>query len=251
MEVHHHSHAARKKWTHYFWDFFMLFLAVTLGFFVENQREHFIEHKREKAFIKTLAEDTRNNIADLNKGIEGFRVFNNQMDSLIVLLKDTRNMEKNAQAIYQQAVWLHYYYKITYFDRTIGQLRNSGNFRLIRKKNVSLAIMDFDGGINNLITMQNLFVFQNKEKMLEMSNGIFKTSVAKNWLINENWGWHPAELPEAPYFLTTEKEKIDRFINQVYHFSMITTRFIGSIKNWALVKAVKLDSLLKKEYHLN
>ncbi len=137
MEVHHHAHiptSREKKWTHYFWEFFMLFLAVTLGFFVENQREHFIEHKRETAFIKTLAEDTRNNIADLRKGIEGFQLFNKHTDSLILLLKDTRNIEKNAKAIYQQAVWLHYYYKITYFDRTIGQLRNSGNFRLIRKK---------------------------------------------------------------------------------------------------------------------
>ena len=46
MEVHHHAHTARKKWTHYFWEFFMLFLAVTLGFFVENKREHYIEHQR-------------------------------------------------------------------------------------------------------------------------------------------------------------------------------------------------------------
>jgi len=35
MEVHAHTHTERKKWTHYFWEFFMLFLAVTLGFFVE------------------------------------------------------------------------------------------------------------------------------------------------------------------------------------------------------------------------
>ena len=48
MEVHHHSHTPRKKWTHYFWEFLMLFLAVTLGFFVENQREHYIENLREK-----------------------------------------------------------------------------------------------------------------------------------------------------------------------------------------------------------
>jgi len=45
MEVHHHAHTPRKKWHHYFWKFFMLFPAVTLGFIVENQREHYIEHK--------------------------------------------------------------------------------------------------------------------------------------------------------------------------------------------------------------
>ena len=28
MEIHAHTHTPRKKWTHYFWEFFMLFLAV-------------------------------------------------------------------------------------------------------------------------------------------------------------------------------------------------------------------------------
>ena len=32
----------------------MLFLAVTLGFFVENQREHYVEHLREKQYAKSL-----------------------------------------------------------------------------------------------------------------------------------------------------------------------------------------------------
>ena len=64
MEVHHHAHTAdpdshrgRKKWTHYFWEFFMLFLAVTLGFFVENQREHYIEGQREKKYMQNLVHD--------------------------------------------------------------------------------------------------------------------------------------------------------------------------------------------------
>ena len=35
----------------------MLFLAITLGFFVENKREHYIEHLRVKEFARTLAAD--------------------------------------------------------------------------------------------------------------------------------------------------------------------------------------------------
>ena len=59
MEVHHHSHTARKKWTHYFWEFLMLFLAVFAGFLAENQREHIVEHQREKKFAKRLLSDLR------------------------------------------------------------------------------------------------------------------------------------------------------------------------------------------------
>jgi hypothetical protein len=52
MEVHHHSHTSdpdshrgRKKLTHYFFEFLMLFLAVFAGFLAENWREHIVERK--------------------------------------------------------------------------------------------------------------------------------------------------------------------------------------------------------------
>jgi len=54
MEVHHHAHTARKKWTHYLWEFLMLFLAVFCGFLAENFREHQVEHNREKKFMASL-----------------------------------------------------------------------------------------------------------------------------------------------------------------------------------------------------
>ena len=48
MEVHAHTHSPRKKWTHYFWEFLMLFLAVFCGFLAEYQLEHKIEKDRIK-----------------------------------------------------------------------------------------------------------------------------------------------------------------------------------------------------------
>lgn len=53
MEV--HTHTERKRWTHYLWEFLMLFLAVTLGFFVENQREHYVEHQRAQVYMQSYA----------------------------------------------------------------------------------------------------------------------------------------------------------------------------------------------------
>ena len=57
MEIHHHSRTRRQKLTHYFWEFFMLFLAVVAGYLVENQREHYVEHQREKQFMASLYQD--------------------------------------------------------------------------------------------------------------------------------------------------------------------------------------------------
>ncbi len=62
MEVHHSHHPAHKKdWKEYGLEFFMLFFAVTLGFFAENLREHKIINERLEqtkiAILKDLKQD--------------------------------------------------------------------------------------------------------------------------------------------------------------------------------------------------
>ena len=66
MEVHAHTHTARKKWTHYIWEFLMLFLAVFCGFLAENQREHLVEHQREKQYMRSMMEDLMLDTAEFN-----------------------------------------------------------------------------------------------------------------------------------------------------------------------------------------
>jgi len=140
MEVHQHTHTPRKKWTHYLWEFLMLFLAVTLGFFVENQREHYIEHKREKQFISTMVEDLKSDTSQLTETIAYKKSKEKMIDSLIMYL---------SRAEYQKYGNDIYYYarnvtRPLYFspnDRTIQQLKNSGALRLIRKLSISDTIM--------------------------------------------------------------------------------------------------------------
>ena len=57
MEIHAHTHTARsqspagKKWTHYFWEFLMLFLAVFCGFLAKYKLEQTIERHKEKEYM--------------------------------------------------------------------------------------------------------------------------------------------------------------------------------------------------------
>ncbi|MFZ1262523.1 MAG: hypothetical protein WAT34_03360, partial [Chitinophagaceae bacterium] len=87
MEVHNHTHTPLKKWTHYFWEFFMLFLAVTLGFLVENKREHIVEHKREKEYVNSMLEDLKKDTANFSRTIKINARACNSIDTLISLLK--------------------------------------------------------------------------------------------------------------------------------------------------------------------
>ena len=86
MEVDAHTHTPRKKWTHYFWEFLMLFLAVFCGFLAENIREHQIELRREKQFMQSLLSDIREDTTEINKSIESALKSKQYQDGLLFYL---------------------------------------------------------------------------------------------------------------------------------------------------------------------
>ena len=86
MEVHAHTHTPRKKWTHYFWEFLMLFLAVFCGFLAEYQLEHKIEHDREKQFMHSMLKDLELDTVTINFTMNGNTGVLNGIDTLLDLI---------------------------------------------------------------------------------------------------------------------------------------------------------------------
>jgi hypothetical protein len=150
MEVHTHTHTARKKWTHYFWEFLMLFLAVFCGFLAENQREHMIEHNREKQYMITMLEDLKADIPLLDSTIKNFEIVNTSIDTVTQAISFPFN-NISFPTIYRHLNASFNYWSFRYNDRTITQLKNSGGFRLIRNKKVANKIIAYDQFNNDAI----------------------------------------------------------------------------------------------------
>lgn len=142
MEVHQHTHTPRNKWTHYFWEFIMLFLAVFCGFLAEYQLEHTIEKSREKQYIKSFAEDLAMDTTDLEDRIRFCDRTSNSADSLIEILT-SKNKNEAAGEIYYFFRFIHRSQPFTVNDRTIVQLRNAGGMRLIKNKNVTDSMLNY------------------------------------------------------------------------------------------------------------
>ena len=144
MEVHAHTHTPRKKWTHYFWEFLMLFLAVFCGFLAENQREHMVEHQREKQYMESLLRDLAADTTVLGNGIplklkrisaidSVFQFFNQHPDAKTIsghLFRTIRRTNFDARFIRNVI--------------TINQLKNAGGMRLVRNKEVSDSVSSYD-----------------------------------------------------------------------------------------------------------
>ena len=143
MEVHSHTHTSRKKWTHYFWEFLMLFLAVFCGFLAEYQLEHKIEKDREKQFVNSLVKDLEADVSALKINYQNQQEGIILMDSLFLLLDDPRLAKLHGDDLYYFARLGPRFVPFANNSKTFDQLRNSGGFRLISKPDVADMIMTY------------------------------------------------------------------------------------------------------------
>lgn len=145
MEVQKHPHHVThpKKWNEYLLEFLMLFLAVYLGFVAENIREHKVERGREKEYIESLIVDLRNDQQILEQHIKHVESGLSMTDSMIVLLNRPSLITDNTGKLYYFARLSPRLKPLSINSRTLEQLKNSGNFRIIRNHSASNKIMKY------------------------------------------------------------------------------------------------------------
>src|SRR5277367_6377367 len=145
METHAHDlhKAPGHGWKHYFFEFFMLFLAVFCGFLAENIREHQVEMRREREFITSLVSDLKDDTLSIKKQIEYIEKGIVLFDSLSTLLESPELARKNAETIYYTSRMGIRLAPLVNNSRTVEQLKNSGGFSVIRQQETSNRIMKY------------------------------------------------------------------------------------------------------------
>ena len=247
MEVHHHPHTPRKKWTHYFWEFLMLFLAVTLGFLVENQREHYIEHQREQQFIQSLFNDIKNDTANIAKIIIARTAKERMLDSLAFMMNSPRPIDF-VKLIYPYAILAGRTlpYRFVPNDGTMQQLKNSGALRLIRNRAVVDSISKYDIDVRNMLGQYAV-----EENQIEH----YRTAAAKifdalvfSQMIDENAAVaRPA--PDNSSFQSFSSRELYEWNYRIYGLSGINKANRRDLR-LLLKQATGLLEILKKQYHL-
>jgi len=247
MEVHHHPHTPRKKWTHYFWEFLMLFLAVTLGFLVENQREHYIEHQREQQFIQSLFNDIKADTANIAKIIIARTAKERMLDSLAFMMNSPRPIDF-VKLIYPYAILAGRTlpYRFVPNDGTMQQLKNSGALRLIRNRAVVDSISKYDIDVRNMLGQYAV-----EENQIEH----YRTAAAKifdalvfSQMIDENAAVaRPA--PDNSSFQSFSSRELYEWNYRIYGLSGINKANRRDLR-LLLKQATGLLEILKKQYHL-
>jgi hypothetical protein len=245
MEIHKHPHHVthKKSGGEYLLEFFMLFLAVFLGFVTENVRETSIERSREKGYMRSMIEDLKADSTSLSSNIRLRQQRDKMIDSLILLL-GSPSIKENGNDIYffGRSISPPIYFFPD--DRTIQQLKSTGSLRLITNMQISNSIMDYDRKMR-----QQIFEYtdeqQDRAEYRQTASKIFVGRVF-NQMIRGNSIEKPLNNPQL---FTADALSINEYI--------INTQFLRKANQNQLMRAKELFAqanelieLIKKEYHL-
>ena len=142
MEVHKHPHhiTHKKKWNEYLLEFFMLFLAVFLGFVAENQREHIVEHEREKTYAARLLLDLRGDSAIFHsRKLE----FEQRQKDQAHFFKTMSNAKSTDSAMFSSFIALVHAWNSEFTTATYNQMKTSGSLRYIRHDEITTALQKY------------------------------------------------------------------------------------------------------------
>jgi len=242
MEVHAHSHTERKRWTHYLWEFFMLFLAVFCGFLAENEREHLVEHKQEKQYMKLMLEDIKTDTAELQKCVADVGSSLINIDSALLFLT-SNTTDKTIAGSYRFSSAALKRIPVVFTDRTLTQLKNSGRMRIVRSQKVMDALTYYWNHIEVIrVSLDRHAHYRNMGRELEIR--IF--SLAKNFLSDHKF---MTNQNEQVYVSTHNPELITEYANAYAYCGVVLEQArIQLMQQYTL--ATKLIILIEEEYHL-
>jgi len=227
----------------------MLFLAVSAGFLVENQREHYVEHQRAKIYANNLYNELMKDTIQLNDLSQNLKFVSNKLDTFCLLVKGEYKQNLTNGMLYYYSSFVT---NVEYFssnNTTIEQLKSSGNLRIMGNK-LAYKISEYDRETHQLEKEYSL----SKTEFSKMEDLHFK--IFDLYLSEKMLGGPIIKPRDSVFRLTDLPIKNDpelmkeytgwlKFESGIYNYQ--SNRYLGPLKKLA----IELLTILKDEYHFN
>ena len=238
MEVHAHTHTERKKWTHYFWEFLMLFLAVFCGFLAEYQLEHKIEKDRAIQYVQSFYADLKTDTAEFSILIDQYeskvKGLENRRECYDTLKRDIKSGEC-LMNLFSHSI---NFPDLINADQTLLQLKNAGGLRLLNQEDAD-SILQYDKMIR--------FYIRSETTGFQEYQYNIRTVIQS--LMNYELLGQKNENRKVPVIFSENRELLNRFFNLLDAYftrSEELLKFIKTLKQ----NAVRLIEYFKYKHHL-
>ena len=226
MEVHHPPHVGRKNFKEHFLEFLMLFLAVTLGFFAENLREHIGDNKKEREYIQGMISDLKKDTANLTKVLRYYDMMLPMMDSgrmNFYKLQQPHSIETVSRIQFS----LGGFEDFIYTDATLQQVKSSGGMMLIKNKLAVDSILKYDSKVKTALINEKVL----GELMVSMQHSMAGVFNLQPIMESAGRSTNPAERKQIidsldnampDFLLTHNPATLGQFYNDYTYYQTIT-----------------------------
>jgi hypothetical protein len=232
----------KKKPKDYFFDFFMLFLAVTLGFFVNNLNDGLAERKREKQYMISLINDLRIDTAEIQSTYLNIKIQIVGIDSLMRIIEKKDQDNFISDLYYFSVKYLNSATFFTSCDRTISQLKSAGGLRLIQKITVSDSIMQYYSSSDN-VKYNTEFCLKEFNEIADSEKEIF------NFKSLRGYNAETIKYLKDLKLLIVDPVEINKYYNQVIFYASALINYNGLLTELRK-EAESLLNFTKESYNL-
>lgn len=223
----------------------MLFLAVFCGFLAENEREHYVEHQREKQYMRSMLQDLLIDLKNIEISEEEKEKMVQFADSLTQLYIDGNYRENTGSFYYYARNFSTFQNIFIMTDGTLAQLKNSGGLRLIRKSEIVNNLQAYDNQFNQLRLSQereDRYLTDYRAAMAKVFDiRVFNTMVVK---------YPDIDRPDGnPPLFSDEKQLINEMLIKVHiakRNKLASLLYLSRLKQ----QAKELIEQIRKEYRL-
>lgn len=215
MEVQKHPHHVmhKKKWDEYLLEFFMLFLAVFLGFIAENLREHIADNKRGAEYVQSFIEDLKKDTKQFQMLIDEYAYADSATNNMTGCYDTVSHHSTSTACLKNIIFYLTGFTDFIYTDRTIQQLKNAGGLRLIQNESVADSIISYDAAVRRELIHQDVLENYQANTIKAVQNEIDFISFHQLYTRKK-------DASPDPQLLQTDKSSVDQLFNTLWTFKL-------------------------------
>lgn len=225
-----------KNWTSYFKEFLMLFLAIVLGFFVENQRETYVENKSAKVLAQSMLEDLEQDRKALQEGIRFMEEKDQNMDEFLRMLH-APGADWDTVAFYKSMTMVFSTFPFSPTDGTYSQMKSSGTLRYFDQRLVN-QMNAYDNQLKKTVFRDEL-VEKGEWELVPIAATLINFEVTGELRFNK-------PITKETYIKIRDQDTLDLFINKVAVVRTMTGRSLQEYKVQLLLSEDLVKEIKKK-----
>ena len=237
MEVHAHTHTPRKKWTHYFWEFLMLFLAVFCGFLAEYQLEHKIERDRAKQYIISFFDDLKYDTSHLTQVINSYKLKAENLNNISVCYDSVLAKLPCKNCLYNLYNKSVSFFELRTSERTMQQLKNAGGLRLLESSDAD-SILGYDNLIRGYKLDETTTFQETQIAIRSLSSELFNYAVIKD-----------GNFTDGDLFITTDKIIINKYFNTLNRYAKYSANYVIKLER-IKSEAINIMNYFNRKYSI-